>query len=245
MPEENDEGNTLAIAEVAASETSDSCPRLPCPYCMLDLKHDASVQEIRLSMAQSMQEHQMKKLELEQDWTNKFALYQQVQILKDTNLFEGMVPPHAAPPPPQQSQWSGGKGGSGSMTSAAASSSCAAAATYDEPPVRHSGAGTYKGWPSWEEWATRRGWVFVVMVGKGNKMHYAPWEDDWQDWLEQVHVQPWGKVRIDVNVDGTKYDIDLEKWCQVNKESGTRRALGRMSKQEFLEYEMKRKAKGA
>ena len=128
------------------------------------------------------------------------------------------------------------------MTSSVASSSRAAAAI-DEPPVRHPGAGTHKGWANWAEWATRRGWVFVVMVGKGSKMHWAPWEDDWQDWLEAIRARDWGKIKHDVDVDGTKYDIDLQDWSQVNTDTGTCRSIGRMSKQEFIQYEANRAKK--
>ena len=125
-------------------------------------------------------------------------------------------------------------------------SAAAAAPAGDEadpwlPAVVHSGPGSWKGHASYADWAARRGYVYVVMLGKGKKMHYSPWDDDWQSWLEECLTK--GRLfRENVDVDGTKYDIDLHNWTQENKTTGTRRAIGRMSTAEYIEYERNRSA---
>jgi hypothetical protein len=195
------------------------CDDADCSFCLLELKHNCSMEELRARFASLHRACMQSQWERLQAWQHKVLAYQTAAILLGGS-------PEVLPPPPPQIPMTlreattvekgAGKGIGGQATAAA----------MDEAPQGQ----TYKGFPSYEHWASRRGYVWLIQTGKAKKK-WTAWDDDWQEWLEhksssgtQTHYQDMGY----------SYTVDFVLNIQKNNDTSTVRSIRREIAEIFI-----------
>lgn len=217
-----------ASSSAATPGTSGACPSQPCPYCILGFDHTITTEDAKFRYVQMQGEMAQKSMELAASWARNSTAMTQIMVLRnDTTGLPAcapMPPPTLTPPGPRARPT--GADGRGVVHTEAP-----AAGTADEP--METAGQTFKGHPSYYHFISRRGYVWMVKIGKGKNTKWSEWEDDWQSWLEDKYQSDRHDMR-GVEYGDQKYSINLGEMWQENDETGKRRPLKRMERDEYL-----------